>query len=1301
MKSSPLKSSRSHEVQPVYHGFSLLHARWFKQLRRIQNYCRWVENAVQSPEAMNVLHGISLWHSILQAPGFVPNFCAWWPMREFKHPEDPMFVPACRPDIKTAYRLFDTFLAEVRMLETRLQTAKAAHRRHRHEVDKNLIFREVAKDKASPVEVLLQREHAQVESVDEQESAVVLDRPVNLNATEPVWIAGSTVSVIHAESDKVWLDDVSNLQPKDPLVQTTQVGSLDAIFDAFQEQWRARWCRHDAVPNSQWEDIICFSKRVLRPCRIPPLQLDAQKLFAELARKKSTAATGLDGVSRGDMQALGQHAMQSYMNMYHRAETDGIWPAQITAGKVHSLAKVADASLPDQFRPITIFSLAYRLWSSLQARYLLSFAECWVHSGVYGSRQKLHAAHLWSKLNQEIEHAYATGQPLAGLSADLSKCFNTIPRWPTLVIAILAGTPDRVTTAWAGALQSMVRHFKVRDSFSAGFPTSTGLAEGCGLSVFGMLILDHVFHVWVQTQAPAIRSVSFVDDWQLLTRDPSWACRQLDTVLAFAKMVDLTVDKAKTFAWATDAPTRAALRCTGLRVEHHARQLGGHMGVSRQYTNATLKARMSALEDFWTKLRGSRCSFAGKAHAIRMVAWPRGLHAVSSAPVGDSVWTELRRRVKASLQLDKAGVNCHLLCLTEHGLDPQFCALLQTIKDVRTFQSLDFWAAVVYPCAVGHLDLPPNSPAQVVLTRIQQLGLTVTPQGFLCDHIGSFCRVTVPFGELLVRLQSAWVRVVAAEVSHRSDFGGFSCVDVLSTRQGLASLDVAERALYRLCLAGGFVTADVKAKWNEGPDTCKWCSQKDSLRHRIWECPKFAYLRATLAPDAVQCLPLLPNALALRGWAMLSPTWTSWMQILQAIPQDIPGAAMDFSQHRWNDVFTDGSCLWQSRPQYRVAAWSAVLAHPCTAGWRGTSLGVLGSSVLPGLCQTAFRAELYAVACVLCWASRCHAKVRLWLDCLGVVNKLVLMKMGMWVVTPNQTHADLWFWIAESLAELGTDNLQIMKVPAHRSYASATSRLDWWMIYHNDAADRAAKLANQSRPEKFWSFWRQHVQGVIAAERLSTQVRQLHVAIAKQQVMGQHQPRAETTVVAPKETRQFAPTFDNTGWKGCRLPQLAFVYGEGHAQRAISWWSQRTRDDMASKVCWMSLTQLFIDYNLTFGQPGPLKVNKQWIDVANRPYVAHDQINLRVKLRWFRRFLQNMLKEGQVHVCFDQCRPESSAIQAHVQCVSVQWSDWHRDRVDSWLLSHLKTKCTRNAAALLSLPVIGHDPGMKVDVSLR
>ncbi|CAL1166111.1 unnamed protein product [Cladocopium goreaui] len=129
--------------------------------------------------------------------------------------------------------------------------------------------------------------------------------------------------------------------------------------------------------------------------------------------------------------------------------------------------------------------------------------------------------------------------------------------------------------------------------------------------------------------------------------------------------------------------------------------------------------RIAELEDFWQKLRHSKCSFTGKARAVRTVAWPRSLHAISNAPVGDSVWTELRRRTKWALSLDKAGVNSHLLGLLEFGLDPQYAGLLQTIKDARTFQPLDFCASLVFPCAVGALDLPPNSAAQIALTRVQ------------------------------------------------------------------------------------------------------------------------------------------------------------------------------------------------------------------------------------------------------------------------------------------------------------------------------------------------------------------------------------------------------------------------------------------------------------------------------------------------------------------------------------------------------------------------------------------------------
>ena len=69
----------------------------------------------------------------------------------------------------------------------------------------------------------------------------------------------------------------------------------------------------------------------------------------------------------------------------------------------------------------------------------------------------------------------------------------------------------------AGALSAVTRRFKVRDSYSKGFVTSTGLAEGCALSCFGMLILDDIMHRYINAQYPTMRVLSFVDNWDFLT----------------------------------------------------------------------------------------------------------------------------------------------------------------------------------------------------------------------------------------------------------------------------------------------------------------------------------------------------------------------------------------------------------------------------------------------------------------------------------------------------------------------------------------------------------------------------------------------------------------------------------------------------------------------------------------------------------------------------------------------------------------------------------------------------------------
>lgn len=108
----------------------------------------------------------------------------------------------------------------------------------------------------------------------------------------------------------------------------------------------------------------------------------------------------------------------------------------------------------------------------------------------------------------------------------------------------------------------------------------------------------------------------------------------------------------------------------------------------------------------------------------------------------------------------------------------------------------------------------------------------------------------------------------------------------------------------------------------------------------------------------------------------------------------------------WVDVFTDGSCAAQSEPTLRFAAWSVVVAKPFDDHWNFETGGVLASQVLPGMVQTAFRAELYALGYALQQAALQGVAIRVWTDCLGVVYRFHLLARGARRNKVNTTNAD-------------------------------------------------------------------------------------------------------------------------------------------------------------------------------------------------------------------------------------------------------------------------------------------------------
>ena len=269
------------------------------------------------------------------------------------------------------------------------------------------------------------------------------------------------------------------------------------------------------------------------------------------------------------------------------------------AGRIANVAKHSAPMTPDDFRPITVFGLCYRLWTSIQCRSLLADLDCILPAGLFGNRKGCFPAQLWTQLMWHIETAQHAGEPCSGIMADIVKAFNTLPRRVVETAVGLMGVPGPVIRAWHGAVYAAQRHFQIRFSLSGPTPSSTGYAEGDGMSIIAMMAVNCLFHKWFEAQQVPIQPVSFVHDWQLLVRHHVDVQHAMSQLQKFCDMIDLQLDAKKTFVWSLTNQGRKHLRDLGMRVERQCRTLGAHLGLSGRHSNATLQHRAQTLHELW------------------------------------------------------------------------------------------------------------------------------------------------------------------------------------------------------------------------------------------------------------------------------------------------------------------------------------------------------------------------------------------------------------------------------------------------------------------------------------------------------------------------------------------------------------------------------------------------------------------------------------------------------------------------------------------------------------------------------
>ena len=105
-----------------------------------------------------------------------------------------------------------------------------------------------------------------------------------------------------------------------------------------------------------------------------------------VASKKARTATGPDGISKADLANMHPALTEKLVELINEID-QGIqqWPQAALVGHISNVEKCPEATAPQQFRPITVLTLPYRVWASIRAKQCLQWLAQFAPEGMHGN----------------------------------------------------------------------------------------------------------------------------------------------------------------------------------------------------------------------------------------------------------------------------------------------------------------------------------------------------------------------------------------------------------------------------------------------------------------------------------------------------------------------------------------------------------------------------------------------------------------------------------------------------------------------------------------------------------------------------------------------------------------------------------------------------------------------------------------------------------------------------------------------------------------------------------------------------
>ncbi len=239
------------------------------------------------------------------------------------------------------------------------------------------------------------------------------------------------------------------------------------------------------------------------------------------ALKKARGAQSLDGWAAEEIAALPLVIFNEYARLFEAIERGGEWPEALVHAPVPLLPKVgmsaaAEGSLKQ--RPVTVFAVLYRLYSSIRYKDLERWQEKWLSPELTGGRMGGETRDLSLALGLDVERALLLNRPLHGAALDEDKCFDSQVREIIFGLMRLVGG-SRSNERLEGFIRSQERFYaKLRRCFRYGrslgefWGSQTSIGQGCALSMIYINLTVEGWRRYLRRKVPELRPRAFVDD---------------------------------------------------------------------------------------------------------------------------------------------------------------------------------------------------------------------------------------------------------------------------------------------------------------------------------------------------------------------------------------------------------------------------------------------------------------------------------------------------------------------------------------------------------------------------------------------------------------------------------------------------------------------------------------------------------------------------------------------------------------------------------------------------------------------